>query len=445
MNEKKRSPLGIIFLTLFVDLVGFSIIFPLFPDMVEYYLVPDSGGEVEFHTVVLFGGILGSLYSLLQFLFAPVWGGLSDRIGRRPVLLLSIAGTAGGYVVWILSGNLTLLILSRVITGCMSGNISTASAAIADSTGAKDRAKGMGVIGVAFGLGFILGPALGSLFSRYDLLESFPEAGLESWGVNPFSVPALVALGLSVLNLLWVGLRFQETLSAESRGKARESRRPINPLILFRPIRIPGVSRANLSYFLFIAAFSGIEFTLTFFATESFDGYYTRENMYIIFVFVGLIIALVQGGVVRRMAPKYGERKLVIFGLAALIPAFCLICFSPPSKLLLFTGLGIMAVGSALATPCLTALASLYTPGDRQGEFLGIFRSLGALARALGPCLFAGIYWKFGPIVAYVSAAILLIVPTTLAARLPQPVKSEEGESTGVQPESSSGEAGTGP
>ena len=439
MNEKKRSPLGIIFLTLFVDLVGFSIIFPLFPDMVEYYLDIDS----DFGTVVLFGGILGSLYSLLQFLFAPVWGGLSDRIGRKPILLLSIAGTAGGYVVWILSGNLTLLIISRVITGCMSGNISTASAAIADFTSAKDRAKGMGVIGAAFGLGFILGPALGSVFSRYNLLESFPEAGLESWGVNPFSVPALVALGLSVLNLLWVGLRFQETLSAESRGKARESRRPINPLILFRPIRLPGVSRANLSYFLFIAAFSGIEFTLTFFAKDRFG--YTRENMYIIFVYVGLIIAIVQGGVVRRMAPKYGERRLVIFGLASLIPAFCLICFSPPSKPFLFIGLGIMAVGSALATPCLTALASLYTPGDRQGEILGIFRSLGALARALGPCLFAGIYWKFGPVAAYVSAAVLLIVPTTLAARLPQPVKPEEGESTGVQPESSSGEAGTEP
>jgi MFS family permease len=436
MSEKKRSPLGVLFLTLFIDLVGFSIIFPLFPAMLDYYLAlePEGGaltnlvdwlrslsGDTETNalTVVLFGGILGSLYSLLQFLFAPVWGGLSDRIGRKPVLLISISGTAISYIVWFFSGSFMLLLAARFLGGCASGNIATASAAVADSTTAKNRAKGMGIIGAAFGLGFILGPAIGAGMSTFNLLDSSPD--LESLGVNPFSTPALVAFILSAINLLWVATRFQETLSDENRGLATHARRPINPLVLFRKIDIAGVSRANLVYFVYIAAFSGIEFTLTFFATDRFG--YTHENLWVIFVYVGFIIALVQGGVVRRLAPRMGEKKVSTFGLLLLIPAFLIICFSPPSKGLLFLGLGLMAVGSALATPCLTALVSMYTPEDRQGSVLGVFRSLGALGRAVGPIAFCVIYWKFGSTASYASAAALLLGPWILVVGLPTPEK----------------------
>ena len=436
MPEKKRSSLGVLFLTLFIDLAGFSIIFPLFPAMLDYYLALEHGGgaltslvdslrslsgdtETNALTVVLFGGILGSLYSLLQFLFAPVWGGLSDRIGRKPVLLISITGTTISYALWFFSGSFMLLVAARLLGGCMSGNIATASAAVADSTSGKDRAKGMGIIGAAFGLGFILGPAIGAGMSRINLLDSSPD--LESMGVNPFSTPALVAFILSAINLLWVAMRFSETLSAENRGLATHARRPINPLVLFRKIDIAGVSRSNLIYFVYIAAFSGIEFTLTFFATEKFQ--YTHESLWVIFVYVGFIIALVQGGVVRRMAPRMGEKKVASFGLLLLVPAFLLICFSPPSKAVLFVGLGLMAVGSALATPCLTALVSLYTPEDRQGGVLGVFRSLGALGRAIGPIVFCVIYWKFGPTASYAAAAALLLGPLIAVRGLPVPDK----------------------
>ncbi|MCH2364698.1 MAG: MFS transporter, partial [Planctomycetes bacterium] len=183
--ERKKSPIGVLFLTVFVDLVGFSIIFPLFPEMLEYYgkednffatliaqlaeLSGEQGEKRELYTRVLFGGILGSLYSILQFLFAPMWGRLSDRIGRRPVLLITIGGLCVSYLVWIFSHSFLLLIISRVLGGAMGGNISVATAAMADSTDEKNRAKGMGMIGMAFGLGFILGRAIGALLAGIDM------------------------------------------------------------------------------------------------------------------------------------------------------------------------------------------------------------------------------------------------------------------------------------
>ena len=197
--------MGVLFLTVFVDLVGFSIIFPLFPEMLDHYVERDGAesligslaawlGEFTSHpdpdrqrlyTTALFGGILGSIYSALQFVFAPIWGRLSDRTGRRPILLISISGLALAYLVWVFAGSFELLLLSRVVAGIMGGNISVATAAVADITGEKDRAKGMGMIGAAFGLGFILGPAIGGMLSGIDLTD----AGLP--GLNRFSAPAL--------------------------------------------------------------------------------------------------------------------------------------------------------------------------------------------------------------------------------------------------------------
>ncbi|MBI4586544.1 MAG: MFS transporter [Planctomycetes bacterium] len=441
MADKKRSPLGILFLTLFIDLVGFSIIFPLFPHMLDHYfkIEPQGGvfdrlisflnylspGSGENQTKILFGGVLGSIYSLLQFLFAPVWGSLSDRTGRRPVLLFSILGTAASYLLWFFSGSFALLIASRLLGGCMSGNIATASAAVADSTSRESRAKGMGIIGAAFGLGFIAGPALGSFFARWNLAERLPD--WTGYGVNPFSAPALAAFFLSVLNLLWVYLRFDETLSLENRDRARESQRSINPLVLFRPANLPGVSATNMAYFIFIVAFSGIEFTLTFFAKDNF-GYTAERDMWKIFVYVGVLLALIQGGLVRRLAPRFGERNLSLAGLLFLVPAFFLIGASPPSQGWFYLGLTFMAVGCGLSITCLTSLVSLYTPVDRQGAVLGVFRSLGSLARASGPLLFCILYWKFGQLWPYVCAGVLMLLPGGIASRLEQPRKGEEPE-----------------
>ena len=437
--ERKKSPIGVLFLTVFVDLVGFSIIFPLFPDMLEHYAGADSvfgglianlaelSGEQEekrdFYTTVLFGGILGSLYSILQFLFAPMWGRLSDRVGRRPVLLMTIGGLCVSYLVWIFSSSFLLLIFSRVLGGAMGGNISVATAAMADSTDEKNRAKGMGMIGMAFGLGFILGPAIGALLSS-------PSLNIQSWGLpglNPFSTAAAGAFLLSLWNLSWVMRSFKESLPEEERGKAHRAGRPISPLKLFRGFDIPGVSRTNMVYFLFLVAFAGMEFTLTFLAKDRLG--YTRHDMMWIFIFVGVIIALVQGGVVRRMAPKLGEKKVTLYGLILLVPGL-LVTGTASTIGLFYLGLAFLAVGSALATPCQTALASLYTPAHRQGEVLGTFRSLGALSRAVGPIIACAAYWKLGSVSPYYGATALVIIPILLALGLP-PAPKRENEAPG--------------
>lgn len=448
--ERKKSPIGVLFLTVFVDLVGFSIIFPLFPDMLEHYAGADSffgglianlaelsgeqGEKRDFYTTVLFGGILGSLYSILQFLFAPMWGRLSDRIGRRPVLLMTIGGLCVSYLVWIFSGSFLLLIISRVLGGAMGGNISVATAAMADSTDEKNRAKGMGMIGMAFGLGFILGPAIGALLSS-------PSLNIQSWGLpglNPFSTAAAGAFLLSLWNLSWVMRSFKESLPEEERGKAHRAGRPISPLKLFRGFDIPGVSRTNMVYFLFLVAFAGMEFTLTFLAKDRLN--YTSHDMMWIFIFVGLIIALVQGGVVRRMAPKLGEKKVTLCGLILLVPGL-LITGTAQTGGMFYLGLAFLAVGSALATPCLTALASLYTPSDRQGEVLGTFRSLGALSRAVGPIIACAAYWRLGSEYPYYGAAALVLLPLLLALGLPpvpgraSPEPADSGEAATESPE----------
>jgi MFS family permease len=447
--ERKKSPIGVLFLTVFVDLVGFSIIFPLFPEMLEHYAGADSffgslianlaelSGEGEpedkkFYATVLFGGILGSLYSILQFLFAPMWGRLSDRIGRRPVLLITIGGLCVSYLVWIFSHSFLLLIISRVLGGAMGGNISVATAAMADSTDKKNRAKGMGMIGMAFGLGFILGPAIGALLSGFELDKALP-----GMGFNPFSAAAAGAFLLSLWNLSWVMRSFKESLPEQERGKAHQAGRPISPLKLFRGFDLPGVSRTNLVYFIFLVAFAGMEFTLTFLAKDRFK--YDSHDMMWIFIFVGLIIALVQGGVVRRMAPKMGEKKVSLYGLVLLVPGL-LVVGTAGSEGLFYLGLALLAVGSALATPCLTALASLYTPADRQGEVLGTFRSLGALARAVGPILACAAYWKLGSEWPYYGATALVLLPILLALGLP-PAPKRENEAPGDETDQAEDEA----
>lgn len=437
-DSGKRSILGLVFLTVFLDIVGFSIIFPLFPDLLDHYLALSgegsflanlvlkleeiSGGE-ETAVVTLFGGLLGSVYGLLQFLFATVWGGLSDRIGRRPTLLVTLVGTALSYVLWIFAGSFAVLIAARVLGGIMAGNISTASAAVADTTTAADRAKGMGIVGMAIGLGFILGPAIGGLTMQLSLFEASTATGA-MFALNPFSVPALFSLILALLNLLWVATKFQETLPKSTKVKT-ESGRSLNPFGRLKTLNFPGVVRINFIYLLYLIAFAAIEFTLTFLAKERFD--YKPMDMAKMFIFVGFIIALVQGGFVRRLAPKYGERLVARVGMLCTVPGFLLIGGAETTGAL-YAGLAFMAVGSALVMPCLSALVSRYTPPDRQGLALGAFRSMGSLSRAAGPILGALVYWKFDSESAYRAGALLLLVPIFLAIGLPAVPEEEPTE-----------------
>jgi MFS family permease len=430
MHDRQRHVLGLVFLTVLVDMVGFSIIFPLFPEMLAYYVRLEGSQSAvgrlaaqlaqmvkdEFAVVALFGGVLGSLYSLLQFLFAPVWGAVSDLVGRRRTLLVTLAGTAISYVLWFVSGTFAVLVFARLVGGVMAGNIATASAAVADTCEGRERAKGMGVLGAGIGLGMVIGPAIGGVTHLWNPLDTWPHAA--RFGVNPFSACALAAFTLAGFNFIWALTHFPET-QGENQFIARNSgdgARTINPLAALRRIDFPGVPSANLCYFLYFTAFTAMEFTLTFLAVERLD-YLPTDNMWM-FVFVGLIIALVQGGVLRQLAPRFSEKRIATAGISLTLPGLALVG-SAQSSLMLYAGLGLLAVGSALVMPCLSALVSRYTPADRQGFALGVFRSLGALARAIGPFLGGLLYWRMGSGAPYYVGAVLLIVPLAMCASLP--------------------------
>jgi MFS family permease len=433
-----RSSLGIIFLTLFLDLVGFSIIFPLFPAMLDYYLPQGDGSSTllgqliaplatwaessgaanpRFMTAVLFGGILGSLYSILQFICAPLWGAYSDRVGRRKVLLITISGLALSYIAWFFAASFWILVLARVLGGVMGGNLSVATAAVADSTTREKRSSGLAIIGIAFGLGFIVGPAIGGLLAKVDLSVIAPS--LKAFGVNSFSMPALVSLILTTINLIWVYQRFEETLPPEKRGKMNPERKGFAVFRLFLCPE-PATRRTNLVYLIYMLAFSGMEFTLTFLASERFD--FSPAQNGGMFVFIGLILVLVQGGIVRRLASPVGEKRLAIAGLAFGVAAFLALAMALQLGLF-FGALALMAFSIGLASPTLSALVSLYSSESDQGTNLGIFRSAGSLARAIGPLLAALVYFIYGSQSAYLFGALVVIIPLVMALKLPKPVK----------------------
>lgn len=424
LSPKAVKTIKVLFLTLFLDLVGFSIIFPMFPSLAKYYLEFDSEsgllkmlfghienftrlGGTDISTIVLFGGALGALYSLLQFIFAPIWGVVSDKYGRRPILLLTMFAMGISYLIWGFAGSFILLLIGRIIGGAMGGNLSVATAAIADVTDDTNRSKGMAWVGIAFALGFIFGPALGGLLSLIDLTEVFPQ--MQAYGINPFSTPAFFAMLLSFINLVIIYFRFEETLAPElAKNRPKRSN---NPIALLSPLPYPGINSVNYAYFFFISAFSGMEFTLTFLAFERL-GYSTMDNAYM-FIFIGFFIAFTQGGYVRRKAHTVGEKKMAVQGLTSIVPGLILLAFAKTSWMLYF-GLAFLAVGSAMAIPTLTALSSLYAPKEEQGRALGVFRSLGSLGRVIGPIVASLIYWRLGGSYPYLIGAVFMIIPVLI-------------------------------
>lgn len=443
LSPKDRSVLKTMFLTLFVDLIGFSIIFPLFPGILEYYNEIEVEGsffrnlmgyidqiKVMFGvntdnshaTMALFGGALIFIYSFLQFIMAPVFGAVSDKVGRRPILLFSIFGIAISYLIWFFSGSFFLLLISRLVSGLMGSNITTATAAVADTTSEKTRSRGMAIIGIAFGLGFILGPAIGGLSAWAINLSTV--SNWSEYGINPFSAPAAIAFVLSMANFIFVYKKFPETLPEEKRGKGKVHR-TINPIKLFKVENYPGVSSVIFTNFIFLVAFGAAENMLTFLTFERL-GYGPGKNG-LLFVFIGFVLSMVQGGYVRRKAASVGEAVVTKKGLAILVPGLAIVGLAGywESAFVLYIGLFLMAVGSAMVIPCLTALVSLYTPAEEQGRVLGVFRSAGALARTLGPILGGILYCLFNYASPFYAAAAIIIIPLLMIKSLPKTKKDK--------------------
>ena len=359
----KRSPLIVIFTTVFIDLVGFGIVIPVLPFYAE---------GTTFNATPRTVGLLFASYSIMQLIFSPILGGLSDRFGRRPVLLISIIGTGIGFLILGLANTLALLFIGRILDGITGGNISTAQAYIADITTKENRAKGMGLIGAAFGLGFIFGPAIGGILSR--------------WGIH---VPFFFAAALCFANAVLLYFTLPETVTPDHPARISATRgRGLSQLI--RSLKQPRLAFVLVIYFMFVVAFSIMTTSFSLYVMFRF-GFDAQHTGYI-FAYVGVISVIVQGGLIGRLVKRFGEMPLVVFGaLCFSLSLFAVPYVGPAAGGLagLLIGGGVFALGNSLATPALTSLASKSVGESEQGTVLGVTQSVASLARAVGPSLAA--------------------------------------------------------
>jgi len=359
----KRSPLIVIFTTVFIDLVGFGIVIPVLPFYAE---------GTAFNATPRMVGLLFASYSIMQLIFSPVLGRLSDKYGRRPVLLLSIIGTGIGFLILGLAKTVLLLFVGRILDGITGGNISTAQAYIADITTKENRAKGMGLIGAAFGLGFIFGPAIGGILSQ--------------WGIH---VPFFFAASLCFANAVLLYFRLPETVTPDH--PARTSAAGGRGLTqLLKSLKEPRLSFVLTIYFLFVVAFSIMTTSFSLFTMFRF-GYDAQHTGYL-FAYVGIIAVIIQGGLIGRLVKRFGELPLVIVGALFFAGSLFAVPFVGPrvgGLLALLIGGGIFSAGNSLATPSLTSLASKSVGRGEQGGVMGVTQSVASLARAVGPALAA--------------------------------------------------------
>ncbi|MFL6234091.1 MAG: MFS transporter [Thermoanaerobaculia bacterium] len=386
---RKRALLTV-FLTILLDLIGFGMILPF----LTFY-------AQEFHATPLRIGLLFSSYSLTQLLCAPLLGRLSDRIGRRPVLLGSIAGSALSYVVFAFAPSYAVLLLARSLSGVAAANYAIAQAYMADVSTPEGRSKAMGLVGAAFGLGFVLGPALGFMLFFSPLAH-----------LGPRLVP-LVAAGLSTLNLLIAAAALPESLSPELRRSAAARGGSwlgfSDLLAVWRDTPLRGLM---VLFFLVMLCFSMMETTLALFCQARF-GFGYRETSGL-FVFVGIVLVIVQGGLLGRLVRRFGERRLILSGIVLM--ALGLILLPVGTKLwFLLVSLLLLAVGNGIHNPSTTGLLSRLAGEESQGSTIGLSRSFGALARILGPPAGTWIFGVAGPGWPFWSAGALMLVALAVA------------------------------
>ncbi|MDX2127747.1 MAG: MFS transporter [Chloroherpetonaceae bacterium] len=386
----KKSPLLILFFTVLIDLIGFGLVLPLLPNYAR------EMGASSFEI-----GLIASAYSFMQFFFAPAWGSLSDRIGRRPVILISVATSAFSYFFFSQANTILLLLLSRILAGIGSANVGVTQAYITDISDSSTRSKSLGILGAAFGLGFVLGPPIGGLIKTY-------------YG------GAAVGYSAALITLLDFGLAY--FLLPESLTEKRNTEISFNPFHgekLAAMFRFPAVNRLYLTSFCFVFAFVNMQITIPLLWKEKYS--FSDADIGFLFSMIAVVSVVVQGGLIGKLVRIFGERKLLPIGLALMLLGIGFLPFVPASKFLSYGSLTliILALGNGLCNPINTSLVSLYTPKDAQGEILGVLQSVGSLGRVIAPftgSLLYGIDLHAPYLTGSLSLFIGLIVSFSLAS-----------------------------
>ena len=426
--SRKRA-IGTLFLVVFIDLLGFGILIPVIPLYAKFF------GANEF-----IGSLLIATYSLFQFVGAPILGRLSDERGRRPILLLSITGSVVAWTLFGIAGELgplvgatnglIILFAARAFAGAMGGNIATANAYIADITPPEDRAAGLGILGAAFGLGFVFGPAISGLVSSPFALEFFRSVLPAAIPVTEFTMPSFTAAALSAANLALAFVVLPEprrragTVSASAGGRLRR---------LYDAITSPDIGSLVLAFFLASFAFSAFESQFIFLTNDRL-GYGTAANA-ILLTYIGVLIAVIQGGLIGPLTDRFGEYRLALSGAAiqavslALVPFSLSWSFVPALGPVESGGVALalvstpLAFGNALTNVSLNALVSLNAGDEEQGGAFGLTQSAGSLARTVGPAL-AGLlyvavsYWSPFVVAGAVFVPILIVLGRVTATEV---------------------------
>ncbi len=379
----KKGALLTVFIVVLIDLMGFGIVLPLLP----FYASKFGASAVAI-------GLLYSLYSLAQLIFSPIWGNFSDKVGRRPIMLMSTLGAVFAYTLFAFSNSLMILFLSRLVAGVMGGNISTAQAYVADVTEPKDRAKGMGLIGAAFGIGFVIGPALATFLIHPVFHETFSKLGMSGLAAlieqNKYAVPGFVAAFFSLVSFLLVAFKLPESLGKNTLDDSgRIARSNVFSKTFWTSLMQPGngskkVILPLLMFCMLLLSFgqSSLYSAFPLFCKKILD--LSAEKVGMQFVYMGLVAVFIQGGLIRPLEKRFGEKNLFLLGSVLMVAGLALIPFAASETVLTATLL-LMTVGASLNGPTLTSLISKQSDPSRIGSAMGASQGFSALGRVIGP------------------------------------------------------------
>jgi DHA1 family tetracycline resistance protein-like MFS transporter len=406
----KKGSLLVLFLAVFIDLLGFGIVVPLLSFYAQTY---GASGFV-------LGGILAS-YSLMQFFFSPIWGRLSDRIGRRPVLIGALTGNVAGYVIFAFSQSITMLMVARIVSGMCAANIATAQAYVADSTTPENRSKGMGLIGAAFGLGFIFGPPTGGILAHVG----------QQHGMHGNFLPGVFAAALSLTAVLIAIFSLPESKSPDT--APRRKRPPQFDLEVWRMILADRrLSLGIGALALLVLSFSALEPTVVLHGRGRF-GFSPKELGYF-FGFMGIIVAGVQGGVIGRITRRFGDAGTALIGASAtffglvIVPSIYTVPF-------LFAVAFFLAVGQAFCYPAINAHITKVSPESQRGSVLGLSAAMGSLARVVGPMMAGVLYDRWKSEGAFYGQAVCVAVGIALTIALVRLMKAAPAPASAPEPD----------